>query len=457
MKKTMRNSILASAAMLLALPVLASAAVEGGILGDCVDCHTMHNSEEGKQVAQSGNGVTNTTGGAIQNLLRMDCIACHAMPDANASIMPLTGGSQVPQVVHTGATDLAGGNFANSMASERKGHNVIDLGGSDGSNADTFGAPPGKFRANTHGVKFSTDYANGDIYDAFTCAGARGCHGTRSQMLSGATVGNTTDNEYVPQHRTGISAISGAHHNSYDGAKTSDGYIAGNSAHSGQTVADGYRFIPGLKGYGNDTATADRWQNKSATSHNEYYAETAVNPVGSSCGGCHLEGAAALAGVGVSARMTLDSGIKVPGNDMSGFCSTCHGMFHSNGAENGVSGAFLRHPSDWLIPGDADLEYAAYTDWDVTAPVGRPAVAGAPDAAVHPGTDMVMCLSCHAAHATEYDFMLRFEYRDADLATQGTNDTAMRAGEYGDITTAQGMGGCLACHTTKGVLPGLRN
>jgi len=36
------------------------------------------------------------------------------------------------------------------------------------------------------------------------------------------------------------------------------------------------------------------------------------------------------------------------GNSMSGFCSTCHGNFHSSGAsgdyvDNGVSGAFLRH------------------------------------------------------------------------------------------------------------------
>jgi hypothetical protein len=54
--------------MLLAFPVIASAA--DGINGDCVDCHTMHNSEQGQQVAE--HGTSGTIGGPIQNLLRMD-------------------------------------------------------------------------------------------------------------------------------------------------------------------------------------------------------------------------------------------------------------------------------------------------------------------------------------------------------------------------------------------------
>ena len=55
---------------------------------------------------------------------------------------------------------------------------------------------------------------------------------------------------------------------------------------------------------------------------------------------------------------------------MSGFCSSCHGYFHSSGGgdyvDNGVSGAFLRHPSDWVIPNSG--EYAGYTNFDHTLP-----------------------------------------------------------------------------------------
>jgi hypothetical protein len=457
MKKTMRNSILASAAMLLALPVVASAAQ--GIVGDCVDCHTMHNSEEGANVAQHYDPTTGTYAieeEPIQNLLRMDCISCHANPSATGKLLTLSGGSVVPQVSQPTDDNLAGGNFRYSSADDIKGHNVIDLTPASGHNASQmeggsaiYGAPPGMAHASHHGMTsgvFSVDAA----FDAFTCAGARGCHGTRSQALSGGTVDNGTANNWEFVRRTGISAISGAHHNSHDGAKTSTGYPTDTpSVHDGAVVADGYRFIPGLEGYGNEAA---RWQNVDSASHNEYYADNGTG-FSQGCADCHQEGHGDLNGdgtpdnAGPSSRAALDSYLKVPGNDMTGFCSTCHGQFHSSGNNgNGTSGAFLRHPSDWVIPNSG--EYAAYTTYNLTAPVGRPAVPTASSSTVTPGTDEVMCLSCHQAHATPYDFMLRFDYRD-DV----TSTSKMIAGGYADITAATAEGGCLACHTTKVVLP----
>jgi predicted CXXCH cytochrome family protein len=358
--------------------------------------------------------------------------------------------------------NLAGGNFAYSTANQRKGHNVIDLTAADASNATQeeggatiYGAPPGNAHASHHDMD-SGVFSVSAAFDAFTCAGARGCHGTRSQLLSGNTVDNGTANNFEGVRRTGIAAISGAHHNSYDGAKTSDGYVGDGAGHGdlttihdGQMVADGYRFIPGLQAYGNEV---DRWKNVDENSHNEYFA-TAGNTVGESagCGVCHLQATTVTIGGtptwGLSARAGFNSTMPVPGNDMSGFCGTCHGVFHSAGTGdanegNGTSGAFLRHPSDWVIPNSG--EYAAYTSYDVTAPVARPSVLTAADPNVNPGTDMVMCLSCHAAHATANDYMLRFDY------------SAMTAGGYGTIALATAEGGCLACHTTKGVLPELR-
>jgi hypothetical protein len=451
MKKTMKRNAIVAGALFLAVPGVAMAAPfewvpnapvdgsanqnAGGIVGDCADCHTMHNSELGKAVAIIGtaDGAAGTaiSTAPIQNLLRMDCIACHAQngPD---SIVSMGGGSAIPQVLTQDSDELAGGNFAYALADQRKGHNVVDLGQPVFDNVGTLGtapAPPGKYAAGTHGTKFSFATA----YDQFTCAGSVGCHGTRSQLLSGYT---DASNVYHGTKRSGIAAISGAHHASYDGAKDATNY-AGAAEHEGQRVADGYRFIPGLKGYGN---TAARWQNVDENSHNEYYG--AAGGSGTGCGACHNQGNSPANG-GISERMTFDSNLKVPNNSMSGFCTTCHGMFHSGGGtdlqSNGVSGAFLRHPSDFVLP--AEREYAGYTTYSITAPVARPTLYTAASSDVTPGTDMVMCLSCHKAHASENDFMLRFDY------------DAMEAG-----TASDGLGvGCLACHTEKGILPAGRN
>jgi predicted CXXCH cytochrome family protein len=370
----------------------------------------------------------------------------------------MSGGSVVPQVSHGGGTDdLAGGNFAFGIGDSSKVHNVVDLfAGQWDDNAGAtsgpdfpgeFGAPPGTApAAHYHGMGvFTTDTAT--PFDAFTCAGARGCHGTRSQILTGDTGdhdGNTsTANTFIiGQRRTGIAAISGAHHNSYDGAKDAVNYTAATAYHDGQQVADGYRFIPGLKGYGNETT---RWENVNFNQHNEYYGNNAgtfglaPEPT-SGCGICHVQGNDG----GGSSRASFDSTLLVPGNSMSGFCSTCHGNFHSSGeggdyVDNGVSGAFLRHPSDYVIPESG--EYAAYNRYDLSAPVARPTLYTASSPDVTGDVDMVMCLSCHEAHGTPYDYILRFDY------------TAMSAGTFANIAAARGEGGCLACHTEKGVLP----
>ena len=446
----MKKILLVAAVALPVFPVIVCAS--GGLFGDCYDCHTMHNSENGLPVAIVNGGISENP---IQNLLRLDCIACHANdPTGGTKLWTMPGGSVVPQVAHGGGTDaLAGGNFSFGIGDSNKVHNVVDLfegqwdhNAGDPSDILTFGAPPGKAPAvEEHGYFKSVFTTNIDTpFNAFTCAGARGCHGTRSQILSGDTIDGdsnaTTDNEFeILERRTGIAAITGAHHQNYDGAKDATNYPDDQTAyHDGKRVADGYRFIVGLKGYGNEVT---RWSNIDENNHNEYYGGDAGLPTDKTgCAICHIEGYAG----GTNSYSAFNSTIRVPDNSMSGFCSTCHGRFHSSGdggdiVENGISGAFLRHPSDYVIPNTG--EYAAYTTYDITAPVARPTLYTVISSTVTPGADMVMCLSCHYAHGSPYDYKLRFDYN------------VMTAGGYADISSAVAEGGCLACHTTKGVLP----
>lgn len=449
--------ILAGAVLFLGMP--ASATATGGIVGDCVDCHTMHNSEQGKPVAMIGTS-TITSAIPIQNLLRMDCIACHAAdPNGGSKIVDMGGGSQIPQVMHADASgDLAGGNFSYILSGgNRKGHNVVDVVSADTENLFPPGHRPG------HNV--AADGQGRFDVDNFTCAGSMGCHGFRGQALTSYTV--TCDEETginldtglpctaeelemsgVTQvtYRTGLTALQGyegptgspvltrgAHHQSFDGVKNR---MAPDPGFYANPLANSYRFIRGLKGYGNEI---ERWQNNSATSHNEYAGGYASDAIGNllkntdfattpTCSRCHLGG-----------QSGSYSRLQVPGNSITGFCLTCHGTFHSSGVTNGFSGAFLRHPSDWVIP-DRD-EYSSYTVYNLTAPVARPHAAfvdGMTDSpTVKPGEDLVMCLSCHVAHASPYDGMLRFNYAEQ---TAGVATTGLATG-------------CLACHTTKGILP----
>ena len=75
------------------------------------------------------------------------------------------------------------------------------------------------------------------------------------------------------------------------------------------------------------------------------------------------------------------------------------------------------------------------TSYNPVSPVARPGgfawASGTPSGEVAPGTDMVMCLSCHRPHGSRYADLLRWDY------------SAMDAGGGGSDV------GCFYCHTTK--------
>jgi hypothetical protein len=351
------------------------------ITGSCSNCHTMHASQNGTSggIAFGGSTLPQPA------LTRGTCFGCHGQGTSNKIVT--IGGSEIPQVYHTDTTDLASGNFAyilgtkGSGASDAKGHNVIELG----NNEDTLGYPPGGAHPGS-GVK-----------NNFTCAGRSGCHGKRS-----------------PSGQSGLRALKGAHHKNVDG-----------KCDSATESYNSYRFLRGIKGLEN---TKDKWQNKDKDSHNEYFGAT--TPMGGGCLDCHDMG---------------DMTVRPVNYTISGFCATCHWNFHmlsGLAGDLGIGGdtlsPFTRHPTDITLYGRAgqNSEYTAYTTYSVEAPVARqPNVPNSPSSTVDPNSDVVMCLSCHGAHATDYPDILRWDYSDMIA---------------GDNTKS---GGCFTCHTQKNQTP----
>ena len=219
-------------------------------------------------------------------------------------------------------------------------------------------------------------YSNMPDVEDLTCAGVYGCHGTPFDY--GAS--------------DPMASIAGSHH-------TNDSTI------DGSTVGKSYRFLYGVVGL----EVAD-WQNTDSSHHNEYKGASTPSDLSHSadCTHCHW------------GSLPADSTI-------SDLCTTCHVAMHT--IDDGGDGVWIRHPFDTVIP-NTD-EYAAYTSYNIDAPVGRVIVPDTPSDVVTPGTDVVTCLSCHFAHGSNYPDLLRWDY--SQIGAGG--------GSSGE--------GCLICHSSK--------
>jgi hypothetical protein len=346
--------------------------------GSCSNCHTMHNSQNGTFVVLEG---------PQRYLLnKFGCLGCHGQyPSGSINIVSL---GNVPQVLHAATIDLAGGNFAYITGAKTRGagtdsntagHNVVDTGIPD-TNYTAVGAkiPPGDQHSVGDDIKLNN----------FTCAGQYGCHGDRSESDK-------------------LLAIKGAHHT--DDTVLKFGSIAEGS--QGSSTGLSYRFLNGVHG-GEDSD----WQKTTgSTDHNEYKGATSM---GSS------------------------SATTPAGNTISGLCAECHGNFHGDasdigGGDIGTASPWLRHPTDYVLPSDTNKEYRLYNSgtgtndpYSLVAPVARVNIPNSASGVATPGTNdaIVMCLSCHRAHASPYFKMMRWDYKG--WPKSGTN-------------------GCSICHTSK--------
>jgi hypothetical protein len=245
-----------------------------------------------------------------------------------------------------------------------------DFGDRKGHNVDTVTTPDAKFRGVPPGY-FRSDDPSVIGYNPekpLTCAGSNGCHGNR----------NIEDP---------FEAIKGSHH-------------ADDTPKDGSTTARSYRFLKNTnKVKGVLGLEDDEWnQNCTSKKHNEYSPSIDV------------------------------------------FCATCHGNFHSKEG-TGKQSPWFRHPTDIVLTKAG--EYLSYNPdvpppsdrpgiriYSTDAPVGREKVPNSPSDEVKPGEDIVICLSCHVAHSSPYNSILRWDYDN------------IIAGE-------EGKGGCFICHTGK--------
>ncbi len=369
--------------LLFMLPKTAPARVSG----PCSNCHTMHNSQNGGAMNIDGSSDPN------QLLLRTStCTGCHAQ--GGSSNIVSFNGTLTPQVYHTAATDLAGGNFAyidglkGSGASDAKGHNVIDLVNRDG----TLTVPPGGPVQGGHTHPTT-------MVENLTCAGLFGCHGNA-------------------HFRDPMASMQGAHHSNPGNYPTHP---------TGDSVGNSFRFMLGVEGL----ETSD-WQNSSSSHHNEYKkdAHQATGPWVNACGWCH----------GPDNPWHGNSGdVLAPESGINYLCMRCHPNFHSGRSQGGDLNdpPFFRHPVNLAIPDKT--EYSAFTTYNVDAPVARNEIPSSPSPEVIPGRstfwnqghDYVACISCHKAHGTDYPDILRWDYSDMRSAG-GSNSN-----------------GCFICHTTK--------
>jgi hypothetical protein len=152
----------------------------------------------------------------------------------------------------------------------------------------------------------------------------------------------------------------------------------------GSTTAKSYRFLKNTGTMRGVLGTEDKDWNRSSSSknHNEYYPSIDV------------------------------------------LCENCHGDFHGKG--NKDMGHWFKHPTGVPIP--LTVDYLKYSTYNTDAPVARNAPEKIPGPEVNHGSDVVICLSCHVAHASPYESMLRWDY---------------------DRLMTEGKGGCLICHTGK--------
>jgi len=364
------------------------------VSGPCADCHTMHYS----QTPWNSNWPSSTPSGAsgpFRALTASDCVGCHsgtAPRRGTNNEIPVVNMTTTPSGTGPGKS-LAGGNFywvaTNGDNDPTKGHNVKYLAAVDSNLSYT---PPGWDPNATSGGSFGQVAGGASTWGSnqLTCAGTYGCHGNHS-------------------YSDDFTAIYGSHHTDDSMLKAS----TLNESNQGTSVGTSYRFLAGIHGV--EDTDWEYTASSGSTDHNEYK--------------------------GVSQNSSYADKTTI-----SYLCAECHGYFHSeigyqaSGSSPSGHGPWLRHPTDIILPAAGEYQYyngnttggGNPSNYSIVAPVGMATLASRSTAT--PGTDdaIVLCISCHRAHGSEYPDLLRWDY--SNTCSAGTDNSAC---------------GCFICHTQK--------
>ena len=323
----------------------------------------------------SQDGTANSFDGSTHaKLLKGSCMGCHEDTTSANTTKNIASGVKVPVISNpnNAPNDPGRATSVSGSTMALAGGNFYFLTG--GSQVDARGHNV-NLVTNNHSDNTLTappGGVSGDIGGAtrITCAGNAGCHGDRTY--------NTASD---PSEGNNMSALAGAHHEG--------------GAIDGLTVGKSFRFLKGVLG----TEDSDWQQSASASDHNEYKG---VNDTNGAVG------------------------------SMSSFCAQCHGAFH--GTTDVQSGSeWIRHPTDLSVIAQGGA-YAGIgtTGYRIETPVARTTI-GAAASTVTATQDIVMCLSCHRAHASPNDDILRWNY------------ATMLAGAGGGASGT----GCFYCHSDK--------
>ena len=297
-----------------------------------------------------------------------NCIGCHAQnASGTQNILPVPNGGGIPQVLH----HMSGGDLAGgNFYYVADGYNPDYSKGHNVAGISTKQSPPMDAPPGFKGSVIITGGVGPVTWTTtkqLTCSGTWGCHGDR-----------TIEDPYQ--------SIYGAHH-------TDDSVI------DGASVGTSYRFLYGVKGKEHKT-----WEYQATVdNHNGYQGDRNYSSM----------------------------------NTISYLCGECHAAYHlhpnlGGSTQVGFGTPWLRHPADIAlgnVAGYSSSEFSGYMNYDLDTPVAFTNPTGTET--VVDGNSIVMCLSCHRAHASPYKSMLRWDY------------SAISAG-----TGPQK--GCITCHTQKG-------
>lgn len=299
--KTFLSIMLLAVAAVFSLVSAATAAVTG----DCVNCHTMHNSQDGQAMTF---GMSNPDQ-PLGNLLKSDCVGCHSSSGSETIIT--IGNSQVPIVYNsTGTTkSLAGGNFywvTQSSHGDNYGHNVFGIAGQDANHLQAPGA---------NGIALASDCAgcHQTLASDQPTSGCRGCHLPLHHSSGNGTAIVDQEDGWYRFLGSAMFYDWKIRYQAYEHPELEQGVIG---------IED-----------------ADWEYSADATDHNVYQGtlwgyEKSYRPVNGSIGS---------------------------------FCSGCHGNFHKYDQDG--TGAWIRHPSDVALDMlTAGSEYAEYS-YTTLAPV----------------------------------------------------------------------------------------